>query len=209
MGINDVKEFTQAWSAAYDVQNKTISDIAVEMAFEALANHDLADVKRAIMTHIKTSKFPPKPADINEIIDGDPDSRKLQAWTLVEQTIKRVGGYESVVFPDPAIMAVIDDMGGWIKLCDITEKELPFMRNEFVKRYSPFLHKPPSKYPRRLAGKVEQTNQGDYPGRLVGLKLIGDKQAVKMVFEGGQNSRLNVAALDRVADSLPKLGVAK
>ena len=196
MGDLDLEEFSQTWSAAFEVYGKSASDIVIEMAFNALANHALDDIRKAMMTHIQTSKFAPKPSDINELIGGDPESRKLQSWTMVESAIRRVGGYQSVTFDDPGVMVVIEEMGGWSRLCEVTDSELPFKRNEFVKRMAQYVHTPPAEYPKRLSGIVEQQNQEQYPDAVPAPLLIGDATKARLVLEGGGKPRLQVTSSD-------------
>jgi hypothetical protein len=50
-------------------------------------------------------------------------------------------------------------MGGWIYLCQQPEKELPFLRHEFEKRYHDYQSKPLPSYPRSLKGSLEHDNQ--------------------------------------------------
>ena len=198
MDKSDIVEFSQVWSGGFEVQGKTASDIVIEMAFNALSRHDLGDIRKAMMTHIQTSNFAPKPSDINEIISGDPESQKLKAWTMVESAIRRVGGYESVVFDDPGVMVVIDEMGGWTSLCDVTDSELPFKRNEFVKRMAQHIHTPPTEYPKRLSGIVEQQNQEQYPDAIPKPLLIGDATKARLVLENGGKPRLIVTKSEEV-----------
>ena len=202
MDKSDGVKFAQLWALGYENYGKTPSDALTELAFDVLSNHSFDDIKRAVMTHIQTSPYAPKPSDINQLIGGDPDSRKLKSWTMVEETIRRVGGYESVVFPDDGIMAVIDEMGGWVKMCSVTNEELPFIRNEFIKRYAPYLNKSPDEYPRRLSGIAEQANQLTHPDHVQLPKLIGDPELAKLVYQGGGAPRL---AVTNMPQSIKKL----
>lgn len=197
MTTDDAVDFGRLWVLAYENYNKAPSDSLVQLAFNVLKAHRFEDIRRAVMTHISTSPFAPKPSDINQLIGGDPDSRKLQAWTMVETAVRRVGGYESVVFDDPAIMAVIDEMGGWISICDVSEKELPFRRNEFLKRYTAYLHRPPAEFPKRLCGRAEQANGDKYASSIAAPKLIGNTEKARLVYQSGGNPRLLVVGLDK------------
>jgi hypothetical protein len=38
----------------------------------------------------------------------------------------QVGAYQSVVFDDPLIHLVLEDLGGWIKICSTLIKDLIF-----------------------------------------------------------------------------------
>jgi len=64
----------------------------------------------------------PKPADIIRAIKGNSQTQSLQAWSKVEDAIRLVGPYRSVVFDDLAIHGVLQEMGGWVKLCQALGK---------------------------------------------------------------------------------------
>jgi hypothetical protein len=80
-------------------------------------------------------------------------------------------------------------MGGWIRLCHIDEKELPFIANEFKSRYQGF----------KSQGEIP-----DYPAKIYGIHegenlskglldqipetiLIGDPEKAKEVLRVGIN----------------------
>jgi hypothetical protein len=192
MDKSDLPQFAEVWATACEVAGKPASDLAIEMAFNVLARHPFEDVRRAVMTHLETSQFVPKPADINNLIAGDPNSRKLEAWAKVESAIRRIGSYQTVVFDDPAIMVAIETMGGWIKLCEISDDELPFRRNEFTKLYSV---QPPNQWPQKLIGITEARNAGEHPDSVPEPLLIGKKETARLVYQKGGDRRLEVAAL--------------
>ena len=82
----------------------------------------------------------PSPAEWVKAIDGDAASKSLVAWTEIITAIRQVGHYESVVFADPLIHRVINDMGGWIFLCQQSERELVFLQKEFERRYRNYMY---------------------------------------------------------------------
>lgn len=193
MQKTDFPHFTAVWSATCELYGKQPSDAALGMAFRALYRYDLADVKRALDAHINDpgdGRFMPKPADLVRHIDGDPESRSLQAWSKVENTIERIGSYGTVVFDEPAIMACIEDMGGWIELCKITNDELPFKRNEFTKRYKGYLNRPPERYPSKLIGVTEASNsRTGHMDEIPEPVLIGDTRQALLVHQSGSNQK--------------------
>jgi hypothetical protein len=77
---------------------------------------------------------------------------------LVERAVKHIGSYQSIVFDDPLIHAVIEAMGGWIELCAMQLDELPFKAREFQKRYMGFIQKAPKRYPKYCCGIAEGEN---------------------------------------------------
>jgi hypothetical protein len=155
MNIADMDNFNSKWMAVHEVYNKQISDAAIALAFQVLSKFEWSDISRALDSHLldaDAGRFPPKPADIAKYITGDPESRPLEAWTKVVTAISRQGPYRTIVFDDSVIMAVVRDLGGWVELCKIDDKELPFKRNEFATRYRGYMLTPPQAWPKLLQG---------------------------------------------------------
>ena len=70
-----------------------------------------------------------------------------------------MGHYDSVIFSDPLIHVVIKDMGGWIFLCQQSERELIFLQKEFERRYQNYcLIKKLTISPAYLTGQIERQN---------------------------------------------------
>ncbi len=213
MTQNDYFEFVEIWSQVAEVYNKQPSDGALNLIFNALQRFDLEQIKQGLTAHINDPKhgdFAPKPADIVRHIEGDGDSRALAAWSKVEQAIRTVGPYESVVFDDPRTMAAVDDMGGWIKLCEVTEKELQFKGNEFVKRFMGYLSRPPEQFPAKLLGMTEAANSGEHQEFVQEPRLIGKPKLCLQVMRKGTKKKPGALrlseALDQVAGQLESKG---
>lgn len=201
----EFEQFTVIWLATCELYGKKPSDAAIGLAFRALVRYDLADVRRALDAHINDAgdgRFMPKPADLVKHIEGDPESRSLRAWTLVEESIGRVGPYQTVVFDDPAIMASIEDIGGWIDLCKITDKELPFKRNEFVVRYKGYLNRPPNRHPVKLVGVHEATNSRIEGSSLPDPVLIGNTQKALAVYQSGSTKKRGLTTISEAMKAL-------
>src|SRR5690606_2216267 len=49
------------------------------------------------------------------------------------------GIYRSVEFDEPIIANVMKDMGGWMRLCMVTNKDYPFVKKEFIARYKDYV----------------------------------------------------------------------
>lgn len=141
MKDEDLARFSTAFLVMADscYDKKQVPAETVIIYFEGLKEFSLDAVLRAMREHTSTPvrcKFWPKPGCIKELISGSRATEALRAWTKVEKTIRSYGRYRSVVFDDGAIHAVIDEMGGWVKLCDVqSEKDLEFVRHGFCKRY--------------------------------------------------------------------------
>ena len=191
MTRDDYTDFAEAWFQVSEVYGRTPSDGAMDLMFNALQRFSLDDIKRALTAHVNDPQhgdFPPKPADVVRHIEGDTDSRSLSAWSKVEDAIRLVGPHQSLVFDDPRLMAVVQDMGGWIELCDVDDRELPFKRNEFTKRYQGYLQRPPEHYPARLIGIAEFANH-EHPEFKPEPRLFGDHQQCLAVMERGEQAK--------------------
>ncbi|MBP6103514.1 MAG: hypothetical protein KA508_00365 [Gammaproteobacteria bacterium] len=177
MKASDITFFSDMMMVIAALYHKPFTDKLTDIYWESLEEFSLEEVSEALRLHVRDTeagRFFPKPADIVRFIEGSSESRALQAWTKVERAFSQVGRYQSLAFDDPLIHAVIQDMGGWIKLCEITLKELPFCCNEFQKRYRGFLNRKPLDTPPYLPGIVERDNAKDgYP--IPAPVLLGDQ----------------------------------
>lgn len=184
----DALKFSTLMVGIGELYSKTISADLTNIYWLAMKKYDLQDVQKAFNTHVNNpdgGQFFPKPSDIVRIIEGSGETKALQAWAKVEKAIIQVGRYQSVAFDDGIIHAVIDDMGGWIKLCAIKNDGLPFYANEFQKRYMGYVLKKPNLCPRYLCGVSEQENTKNGFETAAPL-LIGDaKKAVEVIRQGG------------------------
>ena len=209
MNANDYPEFVTLWTQVCEVYGKPPSDGALDLMFNALRRFDLDAIKQALTAHVNDTKhgdFVPKPADIVRQVEGDGDTRALSAWAKVEDAIRRVGPYETVVFDDPRTMAAVREMGGWIKLCDVTDRDLPFKGNEFKKRYEGYISRPPEQFPAKLIGMTEGSNTGEHSEFVPEPKLIGNPQKCLAVMNQGSESRPGITRLsDALGDAAMKL----
>lgn len=209
MNHNDYAQFVTIWTACHDVYGKSPSEGAIDVSFQALARFDIADIRRALTAHMNDpdcGRFAPKPADIVRQIDGDSESRALTAWSKVERAISSAGPWATVAFDDAIIHAVLEEMGGWPKVCDVTEKELPFMRNEFTKRYQGFIMRPPQAYQPKMLGLQEIHNGENSDIRPV-FKLIGNPEMAQRVMAGGSDiRRIECREVADIAGSIKLLG---
>lgn len=201
MTKDDFLSFSALWIATGELYGKAPSDAALNLAFQALRRYSLADTKRALGAHVQDAadgRFMPKPADLVKHIDGDPESRALLAWTLVETAIAKHGPYATVIFDDRSIMTTIEDMGGWLDLCAVTDTDLPFRRNEFARRYRGYLNRPPSLHPAKLLGISDSHNSRLDVPRLMDPVLVGDPQKCLEVHQSGGEKPKGPATLGQL-----------
>lgn len=198
MDRRDKEKFAQILLGISEIYAKEISDAAGDVLFNSLKDYDIEAVSDAFSRHCKNpdnGQYFPKPADIIRLIEGGSKDAAALAWSKVDKAVRRVGTYETVVFDDPIIHAVIYDMGGWISFGEKTEEEWPFVSNEFRQRYAGYKSRLAQidLFPRQLIGISEANNGGRYLGQWYkdkGLSapspiLIGDAEKAKSVMVGG------------------------
>lgn len=184
--------FAKRLAAVYAFYRQDFNQLVLSVWWEALKTYDEAAVADALSRHTvdpDKGHFCPKPADVVRLISGGKLDSSMLAWSKAERAIRSVGRYSSVVFDDPIIHAVVTDMGGWIKLCGITEDELPFRAKEFENRYAGYRTRGRMEsYPRHLIGEAEGHNAaGGY--RIDPPLMVGDPEACQRVFQGGGDKR--------------------
>ena len=187
MQTTEAPNFAALMIAVGELYGKILSKPMIQLHWQALSMYSLSDVRTALQAHIcnpDSGQFFPKPADLIRQLEGGAETQALKAWTKVESAIEHIGAYQSLAFDDPLIHAVIEEMGGWVKLCTVTLKELPFRSLEFQKRYQGLVPKTHFRYPPYLSGLIEQENvckgyAAPEPW------LVGDPQKIQALIQGG------------------------
>jgi hypothetical protein len=188
MKAADKKRFGAVIAALTEEYDIEFTAERVRLWENVLSAYDIDDIERAAWAYLgdrEKGKFKPHPADFAEIIDGSTETQAMRAWTALEQAVKYVGPWTSVVFDDPLIHAVVEEMGGWIAFCETGDAEWPFKRNEFVKRYRGFCRQEPESYPRVLIGTFEANNERT-GGKVPPPTLVGNKQLALLVYRDGR-----------------------
>jgi hypothetical protein len=197
------REFAEVLKATLDIYGKEVSVSVLGIWWNALVNYSIQEVRQGFTHFIRSAdygNFPPKPADIIKMIDGTGADRSLLAWTKVLQACGSVGAYRSVAFDDPIIHLVVEDMGGWIKMCGSESDQLDFMRNDFSKRYRDYVVRGlTDSYPKYLIGISEGDNKSrGY--KIAPPMLVGDPQKCQLVLtNGGDNSRVRITSASEYA----------
>lgn len=185
------KDFAELLTQVYSEYGRDISEFSLNAFWGALRRFDFDAVKHAFSVHYSSpdkGAFAPKPGDLIRIIEGGSGDRGLLAWTKVDKAVRRIGPYQSVVFDDPIIHAVIRDMGGWIQLGNVSERDFEFRGKEFVTRYRGYAETGRTdNFPAKLIGIAESDNtqnnrQVDPP------LLVGDQRKAQEVLTNGSDS---------------------
>lgn len=176
-------------AGVHEFYGKECSSFAIGVWWRALRAYDLAAIRDALGRHCvnpDTGQFMPRPADVVRMLSGSTLDAALVAWTKVQDAIARVGVYSTVCFDDPLIHRVIEDMGGWISLGMVSEREVPFRQREFLDRYRAFASRsdtPP--YPSALVGIIDRENWAHGYPQSERVLLVGNQERALAVFRGG------------------------
>jgi hypothetical protein len=180
--------FYELISDVYAFYRVDCSVFALGIWWESCKAFDFAAVKDAMNRHAvnpDNGQFLPKPADVVKLIGGGTMDGALIAWSKVDRAMRTIGPYETVVFDDPIIHAVLSDMGGWIELGKRTDDDWPFRAKEFEARYRGYRTRGRIEhYPDKLPGIIDATNAPN--GFDLALPtLIGDQARATRVLNGG------------------------
>jgi len=189
MREQDIPRLTDLLAGVMDFYAREVSRFQLEVWTEALRGYDLEDVRRALSLHVQDpdrGQWAPKPADITRLLRGGSGDRSLRAWSQVERAIRTIGPYQSVVFDDPIIHAVIDEMGGWVHLCETprTERDLEFRSQKFRRRYQGYAVTGPREWPSVLHGVIARDNQAAGYAAPEPL-IVGDREKARLVHDRG------------------------
>jgi len=182
------QKFVEVLAGVHDFYGKELTPFAAQVCHQACKQFDVEQVTKALSAHLmdpERGQFMPKPADIVRQLQGTHTDRSLIAWGKVFGAMQSVGAYASVVFDEGIIHAVIEDMGGWPKLCRCNNDELPFIQKRFCDSYKAYAGRSDLIYPAQLTGQHEQENSK--LGYVMNRKptLIGDQQKALAVNQSG------------------------
>jgi hypothetical protein len=163
MTDNDLEGFEQAMlvlNETFGDSNKPLSDLKMKLYFEALKDLTIEQLHNAVLVlaNTKTMHIFPTPAEIREAIKGNAQDQAMIALGQLKHAMETIGGYKSVSFEDKTIMAVVQAMGGWTKLCETPYDEWKWLEKDFVKIYQAYsVRDVPA--PEKLTGIVDHQNQ--------------------------------------------------
>jgi hypothetical protein len=188
------EQFASLMAGLGELYGKPLSPQLIAIYWDGLREYEFDEVKVAINLHVRnpdTGQFMPKIADVVKFLEGNTLTQAMRAWQKVNEAMRKVGTYATVVFDDPIIHAVIQDMGGWQPLGLVSDDEWPFKAREFEKRYQGYKVKPPQSYPRKLIGIFErENNTKGFPSP--DPVLIGNQDQALLVYQSaGDPKRLS------------------
>lgn len=206
MKPSDKANFAQLITDVMAFYRQDVSSFALSVWWEACQSFDFEQVSKALTAHAmdpERGQFAPKPADLVRKLQGTHTDRALIAWGKTLDAIQRVGVYSSVVFDDGVIHAVIEDLGGWPKVCRTQHDELQFVQKRFCDSYRAYAGRPEGvAYPAKLMGAADAEN-ARLGHKVQPPALIGDARAAKQVLACGMTGpKTQITHLGAVADVL-------
>lgn len=188
----DMREFRDLITSVLAFYRQDCSTFALQVWWSACERYDIEQVRQALNAHAidpERGQFAPKPADLVRALQGTRTDQARVAWGKFMDAMQRIGAYQSVVFDDPIIHIVAEDLGGWQKLCRSSMDELSYLEHRFCEAYRAYAARPVVEYPAKLLGEFECINR--HEGRKVAPPvLIGDaKRAAEVLRLGDAGAR--------------------
>lgn len=192
MKPQEFAQFSQLITDVLAFYRQDVSAFALQVWWQTCANFELEQVTKALTAHAmdaERGQFAPKPADLTRQLSGTATDRAMLAWGKVHDAMGRVGAYQDVVFDDAVIHAVVEDLGGWVKLCRTELKDMGYLQHRFAESYRAYAGKPDGMtYPSKLIGEGTQANDAALAMR--GLKapspaVVGDRERARAVYRNG------------------------
>jgi len=172
----DKIEFIEIMTGLAGIFNHALSRIQINLYFDALRDLDFKDVKRAANIVARTCKFFPKPVEFREQILPNLDAQASLAYDKLHEAYLRFSPYHSVIFDDPVIHAVVNSLGGWLKLASLTIDEAKWYRKDFEAKYKHYAPQVRNlNVPTKLVGQFEIDNSEKFPKFVRPPQIIGDE----------------------------------
>lgn len=189
MKPSEREDFAQLITDVLAYYRQDASRFVLDLWWGACQPFELEQVRAAMQRHATDAehgKFAPKVADVVRILAGTATDRAALAWGKVHEAMSDVGAYTDVVFDDPATHAVIEDLGGWPKICRTELAELSYLQHRFCEGHRAYAGRGTFEYPRRLMGDrspdSEYAKKGLPPPKPA---LVGDPARARLVYEQG------------------------
>lgn len=189
MQPSDRAPFAQLITDVLAYYRQDASRFVLDLWWSACQGFELEQVRTALQRHAtdpERGQFAPKVADLARILQGTSTDRAALAWGKVHEAMSAVGAYQDVVFDDPAIHAVIEDLGGWPKVCRTKLDELSYLQHRFTEAHRAYTGRGQFEYPRRLMGDRSPDSEYEKAGlKLPKPAIVGDVERAKLVYQGG------------------------
>lgn len=200
MQVSDQPQFAATLSGVYAMYKSDLSDALISIWWETCKSFDFAAVSEAFTRHCMNpdnGQYLPKPADIIRLLGGTSQDGALVAWAKVDRALRSVGTYQTVVFDDPIVHAVIMDMGGWVSFGMKSEDEWPFVGKEFQNRYRGYrLQGGAREYVKSLVGLAEAQNSQNGMRSQPPVLIGNTPKAMQVLANGADNIAIGWKQMD-------------
>ena len=162
MGLTQ-KGFTTAYAMLSSEFRGELTEMQAETHRQMLIEDGVTDdeLLSGVKTIIRSRKYTnfPKYAELIEAIRGNPDDEALIALKELEDAMSIFGAYKSVIFKNKLIMACVEGMGGWQRICQMPLDEWKFQKQEFLKLYRAYMKSGKAPLVDYLIGIAEKDNR--------------------------------------------------
>ena len=135
--------FSDSMTALGVIFGQAVDKTMRQAYWQFLRDLPMPDFLRAIEAAGKTLKWFPKPAELRELSGAGVAVNAAEAWEAVIGAMRKHDYTASVDF-GPLVNAVVRNLGGWLWLCDRSERDLTFERKKFEELYAAHATKDPA-----------------------------------------------------------------
>jgi len=195
MTDGDYEYFNEYLAGVFSVSGNEFTKLLARVWWRMFQKYPLEQFIKAVNMHMadpEQGMFAPKPAHIYKLIEGTKTDNAQVAWGKVLMAMQRIGAYSDVCFDEGIINRVIEDQGGWPKICRTKEQELSFLQTHFCKSYQAYASRGENVFPSKLYG--DRSPDHEYTSRGLPLPqtfLIGDEEKCKNVMRLGCSTTSN------------------
>lgn len=133
----DRKRLVQTLVGVYGFYDKELTEFAIRIWSDALAEFEPQDVETAFAQHVRDTdagRFCPKPADIIKQVRGDVADLAMIEWGKVLESARAGGGAR---FDGPTQQA-LDSIGGMYALRVADESSHTFLQRQFLAAFKAY-----------------------------------------------------------------------
>jgi hypothetical protein len=187
-------DFCEQLDLVAEQYGKTLSEGLKMLYWQGLESYDFDAVTEAMVRHLRNpdnGMFMPKIADFVKMMQGNTQDSALIAWSKVDKAVRTIGTWQSVVFDDPLIHVVLQDMGGWLSVGMKKNDEWAFVAKEFENRYRGYKQRNENiDYLPVMIGRAEKENYVNGYHKSDNPILIGNKEQAIAVLKNGNKKPL-------------------
>ena len=86
------------------------------------------------------------------------EKKAEDAYVELRRCIRSISPYSNFIHEDKALVACVEELGGWYQLTDKSKSELDFMKKDFIARYKQNAQADSASLPEQAIGYAEQQN---------------------------------------------------